>query len=224
MWKIIPYIVFSLLSLPAFARESIKDLHSEIAVQKDASVIITERITVDREGDRIKRGIYRDLPKTKGVSYSVLSVSRDGASEPFFTENAGNYYRINTGNDNYLPRNGLYTFEIKYRATNVILGFDDHDEIYWNVTGNKWIFPIERASAKVVLPEGVKVKRFASYIGRRGSRASGEYDPETRLFSSPRPLDRGEGLTVAVGFDKGFVSLPRTDLDVLTGTGFDGRP
>ncbi|WP_346915551.1 DUF2207 domain-containing protein [uncultured Roseibium sp.] len=23
--------------------------------------------------------------------------------------------------------------------------FDDHDEVYWNATGNEWIFPIDKA-------------------------------------------------------------------------------
>ncbi|MBR1945378.1 MAG: DUF2207 domain-containing protein [Alphaproteobacteria bacterium] len=202
--------IFCFVFSPAFAFERIKIFHSNIYVRKDGSVTVTEKITVNREGKEIKRGIYRDLPKMKGVTYTVLSVKRDGQSEPYFTENAGRFYRINTGNDDYLPRNGLYTFEIKYRASNVILGFKDYDEIYWNVTGNEWNFPIERASAKVFLPNGAIVHQSSSYIGKKGSKLSGNYDFQKNIFFSPAPLSRGEGLTVAVGFDKGFVNLTRT--------------
>ncbi|MBR1778413.1 MAG: DUF2207 domain-containing protein [Alphaproteobacteria bacterium] len=216
MRKTILFLLFLMISLPASAAETIKNFHSNIHVREDASVIVTEQITVNREGQQIRRGIYRDLPRTKGVQYSVISVKRDGKPEPYFTENAGRFYRINTGNDEYLPRNGLYTFEITYQASNVILGFKDYDEIYWNVTGNEWIFPIEHASAKVFLPQGANLKQSSSYIGRHGSQEAGTYNSETSLFSTPRQLYPGEGLTVAVGFNKGFVDItqpPAVPLD-----------
>ena len=169
MQKLFFILLFSVFALPTFALETIKDFHSDIRVQTDGSVIVTEKITVNREGKQIRRGIYRDLLKTKGVRYSVISVKRDGEKEPFFTENAGRFYRINTGNDNFLPRNGLYTFEITYRASNVVLGFENYDEIYWNVTGNEWNFPIERVSAKVILPQGAQEIQHDGYTGSAGS-------------------------------------------------------
>lgn len=208
MRKIFLFFLFLTFSLPVSAAEVIKDFHADIRVQTDGSVIVTESITVNREGRQIKRGIYRDLPKTKGVHYSVLSVKRDGQKEPYFTENTGRFYRINTGNENYLPRNGLYTFEIRYQARNVILDFKDYDEIYWNVTGNEWAFPIERASAKVFPPEGAKEIQHASYVGFSGSKTPAGYNPETGVFSVSG-LNKGQGMTVAVGFDKGFVTATR---------------
>lgn len=208
MRKLFFPFLFFITALPAFAAEVIRDFHADIYVRNDGSVTVTERITVNREGKQIKRGIYRDLPKTRGVHYSVKAVKRDGKKESHFTENKGSFYRINTGNDDYLPRNGLYTFEITYQASNVISDFKDYDEIYWNVTGNEWVFPIERASAKVFLPDGARVVQSAGYTGKRGSKTPAEYDPETNVFSAAG-LSRGEGLTVAVGFDKGFVSVTR---------------
>ncbi len=208
MQKLFFILLFSVFALPTFALETIKDFHSDIRVQTDGSVIVTEKITVNREGKQIRRGIYRDLLKTKGVRYSVISVKRDGEKEPFFTENAGRFYRINTGNDNFLPRNGLYTFEITYRASNVVLGFENYDEIYWNVTGNEWNFPIERVSAKVILPQGAKEIQHAGYTGSTGSKTPSNYNLDTGVFSALY-LNKGEGLTVAVGFDKGFVDVTR---------------
>ena len=32
----------------------------------------------------------------------------------------------------------------------------DHDELYWNVTGNAWKFPIDVATATVLLPPNVR--------------------------------------------------------------------
>ena len=208
MRKLFLFFIFLTFSLPASAAEVIKDFHADVYVREDGSVTVCERITVNREGWKIKRGIYRDLPETKGVVYSVVSVKRDGKKEPYFTESTGRFYRINTGSDEYLPRDGLYTFEITYQASNVILGFKDYDEIYWNVTGNGWAFPIERASAKVFLPEGAKVIQSASYTGFAGSKTPADYNPETGVFSVSN-LSKNEGLTVAVGFDKGFVTVTR---------------
>ena len=197
--------IFLLFSFPTRAAETITDFHSDIYVLENGSVTVKETITVNREGKQIRRGIYRDLPKTKGVRYSVISVKRDGVSEPYFTENVGRYFRINTGNDKYLPHDGLYTFEITYQASDVIMGFDTYDEIYWNVTGNEWDFPIEHASAKVFLPQEIGVRQSAGYFGPHGSNTSAVFDEETGVFSVPGPLSPKEGLTVAVGFDKGYV-------------------
>ncbi|MBR1778412.1 MAG: DUF2207 domain-containing protein [Alphaproteobacteria bacterium] len=193
--------------------ETIRDFHADIQVQTDGSVIVTEKITVYREGKQIRRGIYRSLPKTRGVTYSVLSVKRDGKPEPYFTEKARRFFTINTGNDTFLPHDGLYTFEITYQASNVILSFKNHDELYWNVTGNEWSFPIERASVEVVLPDGAEIRQTSSYIGFLGSKEAGLYLSEKNVFSAPRSLKQREGLTIAVGFDKGFVEATRFPLE-----------
>ena len=44
------------------------------------------------------------------------------------------------------------TVRITYRAANAVRFFKDHDEFYWNVTGNDWKVPIDEASAFVSLP------------------------------------------------------------------------
>jgi len=44
------------------------------------------------------------------------------------------------------------TVEITYNVRNGIRYFEDHDEFYWNVTGNDWPVPIDHASALVNLP------------------------------------------------------------------------
>ena len=46
------------------------------------------------------------------------------------------------------------TVEISYVLRNAVRFFDDHDEFYWNVTGNDWPVPIDHASAFVALPPG----------------------------------------------------------------------
>ena len=41
---------------------------------------------------------------------------------------------------------GQHRYEITYRTTRQIGFFAEYDELYWNVTGNGWTFPIERGA------------------------------------------------------------------------------
>ena len=57
-------------AVPARADERILSWHSHIVVEKSGDLVVTETIRVRAEGDRIKRGIYRDIPLP--VSYTHL--------------------------------------------------------------------------------------------------------------------------------------------------------
>lgn len=203
MKKLLAFFLI-VFSFSAHAEERILSYQSDIAVQPDASVIVRENITVAVEGVRIRRGIYRDLPRDKGERYHIESVFRNGRPEPLFTENVNGNLRVNTGNDDFIPRETT-TFTLVYRVQNVIKAFEDYDELYWNVTGNDWAFPIDEASAAITLPDGARIVRQSSYVGVRGARTPARY-AEARFYA-PRPLQAGEGLTVAVGFSKGAVDL-----------------
>ena len=51
---------------------------------------------------------------------------------------------------------GEHRYVIRYRTTRQIGRFKDYDELYWNATGNGWIFPIDVAEARIRLPEPVR--------------------------------------------------------------------
>ena len=91
--------------------------------------------------------------------------------------------------------------------------FEDHDELYWNVTGDEWDVPIENARAEILLPPGVTGIRALAFTGAYGSRAQNAdvvTSDNTVNVSMLRPLSFHEGLTVVVGWDKGFVKQPGT--------------
>jgi uncharacterized membrane protein YgcG len=171
---------------------------------------------------RIRRGIYRDFPTRYRdrfgnrvvIDFEPIEVLRDGQPEPWFTERVDNGIRINTGNDDFLPGPGTYTYTIRYSTKRQLGFFENHDELYWNVTGLGWVFPIERASALVILPEAVPSEqiRLDAYTGPFGSTASNaskESPADGRArFVTTRPLNSYEGLTIAVGFPKGIVEAP----------------
>ena len=204
-----------LVSLTASGEEAINRFASAIDVETNGDIVVTETIDVTAEGRDIRRGIYRDLPRyyeNKGdklrYHYDVLSVRRDGAREPYETMTEGNAWRIRIGDEDRLLQPGRHSYEIRYRVANQIRYFDDFDELYWNVTGSYWDFPIREAVARLELPRGAEMVEQNAYTGSQGSRG-GAYafsrTGNTYIFETTRALRQGEGLTVSLAFGKGIV-------------------
>ncbi len=206
----------------AFAVERILSFDSIIQVNDDGSMRVTELIRVRAEGKQIKRGIYRDFPtKYKDrhganyvVDFEVLAVSRDGRPEPYFTKPLKNGVRTYIGNKNVYLGSGEYTYALTYRTNRQLGYFEGHDELYWNVTGNGWSFPIDYASATVILPSGVPMDavRHEGYTGPQGSKGA-DYssvigEDDRLVFETTRPLNAREGLTIVAMWPKGFVVEP----------------
>lgn len=208
-----------LAASPVAAAEYIQSYHSVIELAKSGAMRVTETIKVNAEGRDIRRGIFRDFPlyaqddkgrRTK-VDFAVLSVERDGEPENWHSETVSGGIRIYTGSADVLLRPGEYTYQITYTTDRQIRYFDDHDELYWNVTGNGWQFPIAEASATVVLPDGVKPADTAFYTGTLGAtekNARVMSEGNEVFFSTTRPLPVSAGLTIALSFPKGALLAP----------------
>ncbi|WP_368911801.1 DUF2207 domain-containing protein [Taklimakanibacter deserti] len=211
----------------AAAAERITSFVSEVAIGADSALTVKETIAVVSEGNEIKRGIQRDFPtryKDRNglsfvVGFEVLGVKRDGRDEPYTVMSISNGERIRIGSADVFLDNGPHVYEITYKTTRQLGYFEGFDELYWNVTGNSWTFPIERAEAIIQLPPGATIKQHAEYTGRQGE--SG-HDAEVTQSTgdryqahTTRTLAPNEGFTVAVGWPKGFVSPP-TEIDKAT--------
>ena len=210
------------LCAPAMASERVLSFDSILAVQPDGSLNVTENIRVRAEGINIRRGIYRDFPthyrdrygNSVVVDFKLLYVERDGHLEPSFTERLSNGVRINTGNDDFLAVPAEYTYSIHYKTNRQLGFFPDHDELYWNVTGLGWNFPIDAASATVTLPSPVPSERLKldAYTGSFGAQGrdfqAGSEDYGVAAFKTTRGLGPNEGLTIVVGFPKGVIAEP----------------
>jgi len=203
------------------AAERVVEFRSDIAIHADGSLSVRERITVEAEGRAIKRGIFRDFPTDYRdrsgalvrVPFEVTEVMRDGRSEPYVLQRQRNGVRVRIGDPNIYLKRGRYTYEIAYRTARQLGFFDDHDELYWNVNGNGWAFPMERVAADVRLPRAVAAGelKVEAYTGRQGARGrdfgAEAFDGGAR-FATSRPLGRYEGLTIVVMFPKGVVREP----------------
>ena len=212
------------LALPAPAQERILAYNSEVAVNADGSLDVTETIKVRAEGNDIRRGIYRDFPTRYKdrygnrvvVDFTPVEVLRDGRIEPWFTERVANGVRLNTGNDDFLPVPADYTYTLRYRTTRQIGFFDDHDELYWNAIGTGWNFAIESGGVDVRLPQAVPVDamRAEGYTGPQGAKDQ-DYiaslpAPGHAHWQLARPLSPQEGMTIVLSFPKGIVTAPTT--------------
>ncbi len=201
--------------------ERITEFRSDVVVQPDGALTVTETIKIVATGQQIKRGIIRDFPttyegrygQTVRVGFDVIEVRRDGRPEPFKIERVSNGVRIRIGDKDVFIPHGGHTYTIVYRTTRQIGFFEDFDELYWNVTGSGWTFEIERALATVILPQGAVVVNWAAYTGRPGEQGRDfetAYNPSgaAMALATTRTLKRGEGFTIAVAFPKGFVAQP----------------
>jgi uncharacterized membrane protein YgcG len=218
------WILLAVFCLPMLASgdERILDYHSQITVDENGYLTVTETIRVQAEGEKINRGIYRDFPtryKDKlgnhfVVEFDVISVQRDGRAEPWHTEKKSNGVRVYIGSANRMLQPGLHEYEISF-VTNRQLGFfKEHDELWWNVTGNGWSFPIDRVVATVDFPFRVAVDdlELSVYMGRFGSKetsATAEVVSASQVrFETTRPLKPWEGMSLVVAWPKGLVNEP----------------
>ena len=204
----------------AGARERITRFVSDVDVQRNGDLLVTETIQVNAEGYTIRHGILRDFPTTyRGkdgsrveVGFDVLAVQRDGAPENYATERMSNGVRVRIGSADRTLDGGLHEFVIKYRTTRQIGFFKNFDELYWNATGTGWTFPIDMAEARITLPERAAFTQTALYTGPDGARGKDaeivEQQPGRIVFRTTKGLPYRNGLTVAAAWPKGIVAQP----------------
>lgn len=205
----------------ARADEQIISFDSKIRIESDGGLDVTETIRVYAEGQEIKRGIYRDFPTTYQdklgnryrVAFEFVGATRDGAREPWHIEGQSNGVRIYLGDANVFLPEGYYTYQLHYRTDRQLGFFEHHDELYWNVTGNGWRFPIRSAKATIELPSPITSAqlRASGYTGKQDSTDSqltSKVVDGGAQYATTMSLWPDEGLTVVLEFPKGVVPEP----------------
>ncbi len=215
-------ILTGLFSLPSFSGAqdfTINKFHSDITVSEDSSFVVRERIEVYFH--RPRHGIYREIPfryhdelgKSIITPLSVISVTdSSGRKWKYQVTRKGNIINIRIGDPKkYVDADQSYV--ITYSVNNAVLFFDDHDELYWNVTGNYWKAAIKEASANVSLASKNRSKElwascYTGVIGSREKQCGFQTSDNNSEFFTKKSLRTGEGFTIAFGWDKGLVSPP----------------
>jgi Predicted membrane protein (DUF2207) len=195
----------------------IQSFDEQVTVQRDSTIDVAENIETEFIGTDW-HGIYRTIPveysNPQGFSYKLLiddvhATDGEGHTLKLEQSREGRYAKFKI----YVPHpdNSTGTVVLRYRVLDAIRFSSDHDELYWNVTGEEWELPIESASARIELPEGASGVRAVAYTGGLWSRAEdADLAVEGNIIQirARRPLGYREGLTAVVGFDKGLVHEP----------------
>jgi uncharacterized membrane protein YgcG len=206
------------LQTAALADERILSFDSFITVARDGTLSVREVIKVLAEGENIKHGIYRDFPtsypavsgRVVVVGFAMVEATRDGNAEFWRVEDHDNGVRIYLGSKAVELPPGEHTYELVYRTDRQMGYFADHDELYWNATGNGWGFQIDQASATVELPDNIPRGeiRMEGYTGPQGSKAK-HYQTMLRrdqpYYWTTRRLAANEGLTIVASWPKGYI-------------------
>ena len=202
-------------------RERILRFDVDAAINEDASLTVREDLEFIAAGVKISRGIIRGIPvryrdengRSVAVGLKVLSTSVDGRELPWKESREGRGLFIRIGDPKQTLSPGVHRLSLTYRTTKQLGFFGDHDELYWNVTGNDWDLPIQKASFRLSLPgqaAGEGFSRVDWYAGRYGSTSrDGARLDDSRTVVTTRALQPGEGLTVAYAWPKGVVAPPR---------------
>lgn len=202
---------FLLSTFPTYAAENwvIDSFDSKINILEDGNVQVTETINVNFGTQ--KHGIYRDIPyiyfNDKGnniyTELPIQNVLQDNRSAQYQSNKQGNYLRLKIGNPNRTI-SGRHQYKIQYSATGVLRSFEDHDELFWDTTGNGWPVPITKATATVTLPQPgiINVACYQGVSGSTNECSSNIINKNSAIFSAIRPLIIGEGLTIVVGYSR----------------------
>lgn len=194
------------------ATEEVSAFNAALVVGADGWLDVTE--TISYYFPAPKHGIFRAIPveyiidgKTWRTPLNVVSVMDDRQQPITYAESRDNaLWQIKIGSADRLV-SGLQTYVIRYRVAGVTKRFADHDELYWNITGNQWQVPIRRVAATVVLPAGTQVAGPAPlcYVGPAGS--TSEVGCVKNVGTTQLTFAAGAPMTLVVGFTPGVIAL-----------------
>jgi hypothetical protein len=204
----------------AWAVESIPRYDVVVTVHADGTFHVHEQIVYDF-GDAQRHGIYRTIPvrytyddsRDRVVDVRNIRVtSPTGAPTDVQTQEDNGTLEIRVG-DPGRTVTGLQTYVLDYDVSGAMNAFPDHAEVFWNAVGTEWSAAITRATVAVQGPAAPT--QAACYAGPDGS---GLPCTSSRVASGGAGfLQDGlapyQGLTVAVAFPVGSVTVPPPTLE-----------
>lgn len=222
--------IFLLLPSKTFAagyQDYVRSFHSDVTLNKDASISIKETIKYHFASE--KHGIYREIPVNYKVSGSFMRPTILKINELYYYPDdfpsvkniqyerslSNGYAVLKIGDPDYTIM-GDYTYVIDYKLVYAVNYFNDHDELYLNITGNGWEVPIDEATATVSLPGSITDK--VCYTGLIESKESNCTITQTdnNLSVKAENLGQYEGLTLVVAMPKNTIANTTSQQRVLS--------
>lgn len=200
--------------------EHIKSFQSEITINKDGTIDVKESIVYDFSTLN-KHGIYRDIPFIKinqdGKKFELkldnISVDDENGRSYKFVKSwiDEKILRLKIGDANKYVT-GELQYIISYKVSGALTYYSDHDELYWNVTGNDWNVPITFSRAQVTMPgqiekEKINLKCFTGGYGSTESDCRTDNVEGIPVFGTINYLMANSGLSVVISFPKNIVAV-----------------
>ncbi len=197
---------------------------SDIEVQRDGGLLVTEAIDVDFQLLSDRHGIFRDIPVryqwdpdpklVRVYQVSVQSVrDASGRGLKYETSENGANLQIKIGDANKIVV-GKQTYRITYSVRGALNTFADHDELFWNVNGGDWPVATRVVTATVhsAFDAFTTVTCFEGPLGSKKACQS-SVSSQRAAFSATTALPAGQQLTVVTAIQKGAVTIPAPILE-----------
>lgn len=191
-----------------------------LELHQDASMDVTEKITVFSAGENIKQGIVREISTVyqdyfgtrSTIDFVLKEVLQDGQVVHYALKNERQGKIIEIGTDEKITP-GIHEYIIKYSVNRQLGFFKDYDELYWNVTGSNWRLSMDEISAIVILPKEIPMIAVAidGYTGKHGAQGKDFVFTKTEnkiIFHITRNLKKFEGFTISVSWPTGLIKEP----------------
>ncbi len=140
-------------------------------------------------------------------AYDIKSVTHlDGEPWKYEATNERGKLTVKIGDADIIV-NGRQDYVITYSVRGALDAYDDHDELYWDVSG-AWPVSILSFSMTVELPAGAETMA-ACYQGYGGSDepCAAEATGPVISYASTRELSEDEQVTIVAGWQKGLVRV-----------------
>lgn len=215
--------IYCLVFLPLFLQaqsEEFSKFDVSVTVQQDGTLKVAEDISAIVNGDIIKRGITRALPrnplgddgvKMERFDYDIQSVGRNGSSEDYHTKNEGGSKVVYFGSKDRFLDHGTHQYKLAYTAPKQIYFFDNKEEVRWSLAGSDTRLPIKAANLTLTVPNGMNVLATACYTGTVGSEEQAcemVRNGNQITYTLSRALAAGEGMMIAAAFPVGSFVKP----------------
>ncbi|HCQ31390.1 TPA: hypothetical protein DIU27_03345 [Candidatus Collierbacteria bacterium] len=207
-------VVLSIFQVPGVlaqepTEEVITRFDSVIEINKDTSLTISEKIEYFTPVE--KHGIFRYIPekyRREGMVYSnpiseIYVNDDEGKTLPFSISREKGNLTLKIG-DPELTFSGSRIYNISYKVGHAILRQKDFDELYWDITGEGWQFPVLSSTVTVKSPfaAGGETVCFVGPVGSVSSHCTISQKDNLIKVETNEEINYGDNFTIAVKMDK----------------------